>query len=88
MFNAFDYTTLKSWAAGITFLNWWTSNSSIGTVDTAITLFGLQQLTAPFAVIKPLARIGRHGFNLFVIAFWASNFGLQFGHAFFRFQRA
>lgn len=73
-FGQFNVST----AAGIAFLYWRTGDCSIGAENAAIARFWLKQRIATLAIIKPLASVGRHGFDLHVATFRARDRGLQF----------
>jgi len=57
----------------VTFLDRWTRNCSIRTINTAIPLLGLDYLVAVFTFIEELAGISGHGFLLLVITFGTGN---------------
>jgi hypothetical protein len=75
-------------ALSFRFLNWRAWHRAVGAEDTAISLFGSQQLRAPLAVIEELARVGGHRLGLLVSAVWAGDGGLQIDHADRLFQSA
>lgn len=45
-----------------------TGDTAVGAVDATIPCLWLEQRAAAFAVVKPLAGIGRHGLDLLVTA--------------------